>query len=84
MFQSSNKCKIMSMDMDSIKSEIKVLLAKKCWTQVRLAKELGLRLNKKYSAKNLENKLRYETIQYREIKLIADILGLKIEFKEKD
>ena len=69
---------------DSIKSEIKVLLAKKCWTQEKLAKELGLRLNKKYTAKNLGNKLRFETIPYREIKVIADILGLKIEFKEKD
>ncbi len=69
---------------DSIISEIKVLLAKKCWTQEKLAKELGLRLNKKYTAKNLGNKLRFETIPYREIKVIADILGLKIEFKEKD
>ena len=69
---------------DSIISEIKVLLAKKCWTQEKLVKELGLRLNKKYTAKNLGNKLRFETIPYREIKVIADILGLKIEFKEKD
>ena len=69
---------------DSIISEIKVLLAKKCWTQEKLAKELGLRLNKKYTAKNLGNKLRFETIPYREIKVIADILGLKIECKEKD
>ena len=69
---------------DSIISEIKVLLAKKCWTQEKLAKELGLSLNKKYTAKNLGNKLRFETIPYREIKVIADILGLKIEFKEKD
>ena len=56
---------------DSIISEIKVLLAKKCWTQEKLAKELGLRLNKKYTAKNLGNKLRFETIPYREIKVIA-------------
>ena len=69
---------------DSIISEIKVLLAKKCWTQEKLAKELGLRLNKKNTEKNLGNKLRFETIPYREIKVIADILGLKIEFKEKD
>ena len=69
---------------DSVISESKVLVAKKCWTQEKLAKELGLRLNKKYTAKNLGNKLRFETIPYREIKVIADILGLKIEFKEKD
>ncbi len=47
-----------------------------------LAKEMGKRLNKKYTAKNLGNKLRLETIPHREIKLIADILGYKIIFED--
>ena len=63
---------------------IKVLLAKRGWTQEMLAQELGKRLNKKYTAKNLGNKLRLETIPYREIKLIADILGYKIIFEDID
>ncbi len=67
---------------NTIISEIKVLLAKRGWTQEMLAQELGKRLNKKYTAKNLGNKLRLETIPYREIKLIADILGYKIMFED--
>jgi len=73
----------MSID-DSIKTEIKILLAKRAWTQEKLAKELGLRLNKKYTGNNLTKKLRSETIPYREIKLIADILGYDIKFVDKD
>ncbi len=69
---------------EDIKTEIKMLLLKKCWTQEKLAQELGKRLNKKYTGNNLTKKLRTETIQYREIKLIADILGFDIEFKDRD
>lgn len=69
---------------NSIISEIKVLLAERGWTQEMLAKEMGARLNKKYTAKNLGNKLRLETIPHREIKLIADILGYKVVFEDKD
>lgn len=73
----------MSMD-NNIKTEIKMLLLKKGWTQEKLAKEMGLRLGKKYTGNNLTKKLRSETIQHREIKLIADILGYDIEFIDRD
>ncbi len=69
---------------DSIKTEIKILLAKRGWTQEKLAAELGVRLNKKYTGNNLTKKIRSETIPYREIKLIADILGYDIEFVDRD
>ena len=69
---------------ESISTEIKILLAKKCWTQEKLAQELGKRLNKKYTGNNLTKKIRSETIPYREIKLIADILGYKIIFEDID
>ncbi len=72
----------MSID-ESISTEIKILLAKRCWTQAKLAQELGKRLNKKYTGDNLAKKIRTETIPYREIKLIADILGYDIEFKDR-
>jgi len=78
---SNDKIKSMNKE-DTIISEIKVLLAKRGWTQEMLAKEMGKRLNKKYTAKNLGNKLRLETIPHREIKLIADILGYKIIFED--
>ena len=69
---------------DSIKTEIKILLAKRGWTQEKLAAELGAKLNKKYTGNNLTKKIRSETIPYREIKLIADILGFDIQFVDKD
>lgn len=69
--------------MDDIRTEIKMLLLKRGWTQEKLAKEMGLRLGKKYTGNNLGNKLKSETIQYREIKLIADILDYDIEFIDK-
>lgn len=68
---------------DNIILEIKVLLIKKGWTQEKLAKKMSTKLNKKYTAQNLGNKLRRETIPYREIKLIAEILGYKIKFEDK-
>lgn len=80
-FASNAKIKPMNKE-NTIISEIKVLLAKRGWTQEMLAQELGKRLNKKYTAKNLGNKLRLETVPYREIKLIADILGYKIIFED--
>ena len=69
---------------EKIFTEVKMLLLKKAWTQEKLAKEMSTRLKKKYSAKNLGNKLRLETIKYKEIKLIADILGYDLEFIERD
>ena len=69
---------------NSIISEIKVLLAERGWTQEMPAKEISTRLNKKYTAKNLGNKLRLETISYREIRLIADILDYDIQFNNNN
>ena len=69
---------------ESIRAEIKILLAKKSWTLEKLAQEMGKRLDKKYTANNLTKKISKETIPYREIKLIADILGYDIEFVNRD
>ena len=69
---------------ESIRAEIKILLAKKGWTLEKLAQEMGKRLDKKYTANNLTKKISKETIPYREIKLIADILGYDIEFVNRD
>ncbi len=51
-----------------------------------LAQALAKRLNKPYSMQNLSNKLRNETITYREMLIIADILGYELKFipKEKE
>ncbi len=69
---------------ESIRAEIKILLAKKGWTLEKLAQEMGKRLDKKYTANNLTKKISKETIPYREIKLIADILGYDIEFIDQN
>ncbi len=50
----------------------------------KLAQEMGKRLDKKYTANNLTKKISKETIPYREIKLIADILGYDIEFIDQN
>ena len=67
-----------------IKDQIKILLLQKGTLMKDLVTEMGKRLNKKYSSENLSNKLRNETITYKEILLIADILGYKINFSDKD
>ncbi len=48
-----------------------------------LSQALGKRLNKPYSMQNLSNKLRNETISYREMLIIADILGYELKFIPK-
>lgn len=69
---------------DDIKTEITMLLLKKGWTREKLVKELGKRLNKKYTSNNLGNKLRTETVHYKDVRLIADILGYDIEFVDRN
>ena len=69
---------------DDIKTEITMLVVMKGWTKKQLVQELAKRLDKKYTQSNFGNKLRFETIPYKEIKLIADILGYDIEFVDRN
>ena len=62
------------MDKKSIINEIKILAMERDLTLTQVASLLSEKLNKKYSLNNLSQKLRKETIPYREIKLIAEIL----------
>lgn len=64
-------------------NEVKKLLLDVNISLTELAGVLGKRLNKKYSLNNLSGKLRKETITYKEIKLIADILGYEVTFTPK-
>ena len=66
--------------MSRIVNEIKNLTNDRDMTLKQLAEEIGKVENKKYSLASLSQKLRNETISYREIKLIAKILGYKIKF----
>ena len=52
-------------------------------TLTELADAMGKRLDKKYTLANLSNKLRNETITFKEMELIADILGYDLDFISK-
>ena len=56
-------------------TELKEILYAKGLTLKFVAQELEKRLNKPYTLANLSNKVRNETITYREMKLIAEIIG---------
>lgn len=62
-------------------TELKEILYAKGLTLKFIAQELEKRLNKPYTLANLSNKLRNETITYREMKLIAEIIGSNLELK---
>jgi len=64
-------------------NEVKKLLLERDMTLTNLADLLGKKLNKQYSVSNLSQKLRNETIPYREIKLIAEILKFDIKFIDR-
>ncbi|MBQ8458796.1 LLM class flavin-dependent oxidoreductase [bacterium] len=64
-----------------IVTELKEILYTKGLTLKYVAQELEKRLNKPYTLANLSNKLRNETITYREMKLIANIIGCSLELK---
>lgn len=66
--------------MAKIVNEIKNLVNDRDMTLKELAHKIGEAENKKYSLASLSQKLRNETISYKEIKLIAQILGYKIAF----
>lgn len=66
--------------MGKIVNEIKNLTNDRDMTLKQLAQKIGEAQNKQYSLASLSQKLRNETISYKEVKLIAQILGYKIKF----
>ena len=69
--------------MGKIVNEIKNLANDRDITLKELAQKIGEVQNKNYSLASLSQKLRKETITYKEIKLIANILGYEINFTDK-
>ena len=65
------------------KQEIKVMLARKGLTLKELVTLLNEKHNRNDSLQNLSNKLNRDSIRYREVEEIADVLGYEIEFKQK-
>lgn len=68
----------------TIKDDVKSLIAKEAWTMTDIAGILYKTENKRIAASSLSQKLKNETIKYREILQIADILGYDVEFKKRN
>ena len=66
--------------MSKIVNEIKNLTNDRDMTLKELAEQIGKYKNKNYSLASLSQKLRNESISYKEVKLIAQILGYRIKF----
>lgn len=66
-----------------IVTELKEILYQKGLNMKFVAEGLEQKLGKPYSLANLSNKLRNETITYREMKLIAEIINCNLELTEK-
>ncbi len=63
-----------------ILNEIKNLVADRDITLTKLADMMGQKLGRNYSLASLSQKLRNETISYKEILLIAELLNYKVLF----
>jgi transposase len=67
----------------SAKDLIKLILSKEDMTQKELAYILTNKIGKKYTQDGLSRKLNRDTITYREVALITDILGYEIKIEHK-
>lgn len=69
--------------MSNIKNDIKANIARSGYTLTKIVELLNEKYNKKTTVQNLSNKLSRETISYKEILEIADVLGYEIVWKDK-
>lgn len=70
--------------MSKFKDEIKANIVRKGYSMRQLALLLSSKLNKSVTVQNLSNKLSNETIKYKEILQIADVLGYEIRWVDKE
>lgn len=62
--------------------KIKLLLAQNCVTIKQLSQMLTEKTNKIYTPKSLGHKLRRESLSIKELFIIMEILGYKVEFEK--
>ncbi|NCI19865.1 LLM class flavin-dependent oxidoreductase [Clostridium botulinum] len=67
----------------SIKDDIKSYIVKSGWTLTQVQEELNKKNNTNYSVQNLSKKLNNETIKYKELLQIAEIIGYEIKWITK-
>jgi len=64
------------------KEEIKVMLARKNLSMRKLIEIINEHYNRKDTVQNLSNKLNRDSIKYKEVEEIADVLGFRIDFTD--
>lgn len=69
---------------EKIKNEIRSYIVKKGLSTQKLAELLNEKYGRKESAQNLTNKLNRGSLRYNEVLEIADVLGYKIQWTEKE
>ncbi len=67
-----------------IREKIKSLLALKCVTITRLAELMTKKTGKKYTFQSISHKLRLNRLTLAEAYTIAEILGYRLEFIDKN
>ena len=67
----------------TIKDEIKSLLAREAMTMTEVASKIYNTDNKRAAMSSLSQKLKNETIRFREVREIADIVGYDIKFEKR-
>lgn len=67
--------------MYNIKNEIKANITRKGFTITALNDALNEKFNRNNTVQNLSGKINNETIRYKEIIEIADVLGYKIKWE---
>ena len=66
----------------NIREQIKVLLAIENTTLTDIARKMTAETGRNYSMHNLSQKLSRKTLKFEEARLIAKILGYKIQFEK--
>ncbi|MBG9452542.1 phosphoribosylglycinamide formyltransferase [Lysinibacillus sphaericus] len=71
---------------NTIKNEIKGYISSSGWTITDIVEKMNENLptEKKTTVQNISNKLTRGTIKYSEVKEIAEIIGMKIEWNKKE
>ncbi len=64
------------------RAQIKTLLLKEGMTITELAKKMSCKMKKNISRTGLSNKLGRNSIDYKEISVICEILGYEMKFKK--
>jgi hypothetical protein len=67
----------------TVKEDIKVLLAREGVTLTELARRLSLKTGREIKMKILSQKLSRKSFKYEEVKLIAEVLGYKVNFEKE-